>query len=178
MAQWRTASTKNDNTPETVQDIRKDNKSDNINQLTCCDTEILQTIDTNNFKKQVIMETEILRTFFDAMNEMIDTNKILKGREFDIEMEKSLTTNNGNEILFLAETQILYLRINGSLKGWSFTNLSGYTILELPFEELELALLSHPSFLGRTSAHAFRWYNASDRTIRISQSEMRTLRTN
>jgi hypothetical protein len=33
------------------------------------------------------MKRKILKTFFNAMNEMIDTKAILKGRDFDIKME-------------------------------------------------------------------------------------------
>jgi hypothetical protein len=123
--------------------------------------------------KQTTMKTEILKTFFDAMNEMIDTNEILRGREFDVNMEKRLLTNNGDkgeEILFPAETRILYLRVNGSIKDTQFTSLSKYTLLEFPFSALEQTLRSHPSFLGSISAHAFCWYNAWDRTIRTSWS--------
>lgn len=114
-------------------------------------------------RKQVemIVKTDKLAVFFNAIDYLIDKGSIRPGRDFKIERPGTVRLKNGTERhLQPADTPVLYMNLGNIHKMYEATMSGGERPLSLT--TLDINLKSHPSYIGQVSSTRFRWMEAKE----------------
>lgn len=109
-------------------------------------------------RKQVdmLVKTDKLAMFFNAIDFLIDKGSIKYGRDYKIEHPARLKLKGGIEkILQPSETAVLYMNLSNIHKMYAASMSNGDKPLSLT--TLEVNLNSHPAYIGQVSNTRFRW---------------------
>ena len=120
-------------------------------------------IATDKVRKQVemIVKTDKLAIFFNAIDYLIDKGSIRYGRDFKIERPGTVRLKNGTErVLQPADTPVLYMNLGNIHKMYEATMSNGERPLSLT--TLDVNLKSHLSYIGQVSSTRFRWLEAKE----------------
>ena len=101
--------------------------------------------------------------FFTAVNNMVDTKKVLEGREFLIQQPKGVTGKNarGEEttFTFMPGQHILFLRLQATFSSF---DRNGYNGERTTLSTIEQNLRSHPAYLGTVPSRRFEWLEVEE----------------
>lgn len=114
-------------------------------------------------QKQVdmLVKTDKLAMFFNAIDYLIDKGAIKIGRDYKIERPGKLKLKGGVEkILQPAETAVLYMNISNIHKMYVAAMSNGDKPLSL--QTLEINLNSHPAYIGQVGNTRFRWMEVKE----------------
>lgn len=114
-------------------------------------------------RKQVdmLVKTDKLAIFFNAIDFLIDKGSIKFGRDYKIERPARLKLKGGTEkILQPSDTAVLYMNLSNIHKMYASSMSNGDKPLSLT--TLEVNLNSHPAYIGQVSNTRFRWMEAKE----------------
>ena len=115
------------------------------------------------FQLALIRSTDKLAMFFTAINNMIDTKRVVEGREFIIEQPKKITGSDSRgdkrTFTFESDTHVLFLRLSAV---FSIFDRSGYNNEGSTLSTIEQNLRSHTSYIGTVPSHRFSWEETED----------------
>ena len=107
---------------------------------------------------KLISSTDKLAAFFTSVNTLIDTHKILAGRDFKIQVGGKISgkdrDGNTKTFTFAPNQEILLLRINTL---FNIVNKNGGLEDNSNQSTISQNLESHPSYLGTVSSTRFKW---------------------
>lgn len=115
-------------------------------------------IATDKVRQQVsmIIKTDKLAIFFNAIDYLIDRGSIKYGRDFKIERPGSIKLKNGEEkILKPSDTPVLYMNLGNIHKMYEASMTNGDKPLTLT--TLDINLKSHSAYIGQVQSTRFRW---------------------
>lgn len=104
----------------------------------------------------MIIKTDKLAMFFNAIDYLIDKGSIKYGRDYKIERPGSIKLKSGEEKqLMPADTPVLYMNLGNIHKMYEASMSNGDKPLTLT--TLDINLKSHASYIGQVSGTRFRW---------------------
>lgn len=112
----------------------------------------------NKVRSQVdmLVKTDKLAMFFNAIDYLIDKGSIKYGRDYKIERPIRLKLKGGVEkVMQPSDTAVLYMNLSNIHKMYVSAMSNGDKPLSL--QTLEINLNSHPSYIGQVSNTRFRW---------------------
>lgn len=112
----------------------------------------------NKVRSQVdmLVKTDKLAMFFNAIDYLIDKGSIKYGRDYKIERPVRLKLKGGVEkVMQPSDTAVLYMNLSNIHKMYVSAMSNGDKPLSL--QTLEINLNSHPSYIGQVSNTRFRW---------------------
>jgi len=116
-----------------------------------------------DFQLTLIRSTDKLAMFFNAVNNMIDTKKVLQGREFLIEQPTKVTGTDarGEKKTFTFENgkNVLFIRLSAV---FAIFDRNGYNSENSTFSTIDQNLRSHPSYIGTVPSRRFVWEETVD----------------
>ena len=111
-----------------------------------------------DWQLSLIRSTDKLAMFFTAIDNMIDTRKIVEHREFLIETPKGVTGKDARgekrTFAFNPGQRIMFLRLQAA---FSIFDRNGYNSEKSTLATIEQNLRSHPSYIGTVASRRFEW---------------------
>lgn len=115
-----------------------------------------QAVDQVQHQSHDVSSTNSLSLFFNAIQSLINNKKVLRGRDFDIVLENSVTINDDGKTtsrVFNPPVKIIYLRVKQIHPEYANFVKKDY----MKMNQLNVNLHDHKAFVGNCKAHRFIW---------------------
>jgi len=116
-----------------------------------------------DWQLSLIRSTDKLAMFFTAVNNMIDTKKVMEGREFRIQQPRTVSGQDANgdrkTFSFRPGQQVLFIRLQATFSSY---DRNGYNSDRSTLATIEQNLRSHPSYVGKTDSWRFEWTDVDE----------------
>lgn len=103
-----------------------------------------------------VASTNSLSLFFGTVQSLINNKKVVRGRDFDIVIESSVTVTDENKSLqpvFLKPIKVIYLRVKQIHPEYAAFMKKDY----MKMNQLNVNLHDHKAWIGNCKAHRFQW---------------------